>query len=97
MYLRTAASASNQEVRVLSIRLKRMGRKHRPYYRLVVSDSRKRTTGDSVDEVGQYDPVPNPSKVTIDMERVDYWLSKGAKPSATVAKLIAISRKGPQA
>lgn len=78
---------------MLAIRLKRMGRKHRPYYRLVVSDSRSRTKGESVEEVGNYDPLPNPSAIEIDLQRVDYWLSKGAKPSATVAKLIAISRK----
>jgi small subunit ribosomal protein S16 len=93
----TAVWISRQEVKLLSIRLKRMGRKHRPYYRLVVSDSRNRTTGSNIDEVGHYDPLPNPSKITINMERVDYWLSKGAKPSGTVAKLIAITRKGAQA
>ncbi len=82
---------------MLSIRLKRMGRTHRPYYRLVVSDSRNRTSGANVDEVGHYDPLPNPSKIDINMERVDYWLGKGAKPSATVAKLIALSRKNAQA
>ncbi len=82
---------------MLAIRLKRIGRKHRPYYRLVVSDSRNRPGGQNVDEVGVYDPLPNPSEVKVNLERVDYWLSRGAKPSTSVAKLIAISRQSAQA
>lgn len=79
---------------MLSIRLKRMGRIHRSYYRLVVSDSRNRPSGPNVDEVGQYDPLPNPAEIKINMERVGYWLQRGAKPSRQVANLIAITRKG---
>lgn len=86
-----------QEVTLLAIRLKRMGRKHRPYYRLVVSDSRNRPGGRSVDEVGTYDPLPDPSDLNLNLERVDYWLARGARPSAQVAKLIALSRKNVQA
>jgi small subunit ribosomal protein S16 len=82
---------------LLAIRLKRIGRKHRPYYRLVVSDSRNRPGGQNVDEVGTYDPLPNPSEVRVDLERVDYWLARGAKPSAQVSRLIDITRKGAQA
>ena len=78
---------------MLAIRLKRMGRIHRPYYRLVVSDSRNRPGGQNVDEVGQYDPLPNPSEIKLNMERVDYWLQRGAKPSSQVANLIAIMKK----
>lgn len=74
-----------------------MGRIHRPYYRLVVSDSRNRPGGQNVDEVGRYDPLPNPSEIQLNMERVDYWLQRGAKPSSQVANLIAISRKSAQA
>ncbi len=81
---------------MLSIRLKRMGRTHRPYYRLVVSDSRNRPGGQNVDEVGQYDPVPNPAEIRLNLERVDYWLQRGAKPSRQVANLIEISRKNAQ-
>jgi small subunit ribosomal protein S16 len=81
---------------LLSIRLKRMGRTHRPYYRLVVSDSRNRPGGQNVDEVGQYDPLPNPAEIRLNLERVDYWLQRGAKPSRQVANLIAISRKNAQ-
>ncbi len=82
---------------MLSIRLKRMGRTHRPYYRLVVSDSRNRPGGQNVDEVGSYDPLPNPAEISINMERVDYWLQRGARPSSQVANLIALSRKSAQA
>lgn len=78
---------------MLAIRLKRMGRKHSPYYRLVVSDSRNRPGGRNVDEVGYYNPLPNPSEVKVNLERVDYWLARGAKPSVQVSKLIALSRK----
>jgi small subunit ribosomal protein S16 len=74
-----------------------MGRTHRPYYRLVVSDSRNRPGGQNVDEVGRYDPLPNPSEIQLNLERVDYWLQRGAKPSSQVANLIAISRKTAQA
>ncbi len=82
---------------MLSIRLKRMGQIHRPYYRLVVSDSRNRPGGPNVEEVGHYDPLPNPSEIQLNMERVDYWLQRGARPSSQVAKLIALSRKSAQA
>ncbi len=77
---------------MLAIRLKRIGQKHRPFYRLVVSDSRNRPGGKNVDEVGTYNPLPDPSKISLDMERVDYWLSRGARPSAQVGKIIALAR-----
>ena len=82
---------------MLAIRLKRIGRKHRPFYRLVVSDSRNRPGGRNVDEVGIYDPLPDPSEIRVNLERVDYWLARGAQPSAQVNKLIALSRKSEQA
>jgi len=78
---------------LLSIRLKRMGQTHRPFYRLVVSDRRNRPSGTSVEEVGFYDPNQEPSDVHIDLERVDYWLSVGAKPSSQAANLIQIARE----
>jgi small subunit ribosomal protein S16 len=65
-----------------------MGAKKRPFYRIVVSDSRKRPTGRCVDELGHYDPNPNPALVTIDKERLEKWLARGARPSATVKSLI---------
>lgn len=79
---------------MLSIRLKRMGQRHRPLYRLVVSDSRNRPTGACVEEVGNYDPNQDPSSINLNLERIDYWLSVGAKPSSQVANLIKIVREG---
>lgn len=82
---------------MLAIRLKRIGRIHRPCYRLVVSDSRNRPGGRNVDEVGYYDPLPDPSEIKVNLERIDYWLARGAQPSSQVKKLIAISRDKAQA
>ena len=79
---------------MLSIRLKRMGQRHRPLYRLVVYDSRNRPTGACVEEVGNYDPNQDPSSINLNLERIDYWLSVGAKPSSQVANLIKIVREG---
>ena len=73
---------------MLKIRLRRMGSRHAPFYRLVVNDSRLTPRGKAVDEVGHYDPRSNPPRIEIDGERVDYWVSKGAQVSSTVQRLI---------
>ena len=72
------------------IRLKRLGRRHRPFYRIAVMDSRSPRDGRSIEDVGHYDPmVPDKSqRVNLDMERIDYWMSVGALPSDKVAVLI---------
>ncbi|HAW30775.1 30S ribosomal protein S16 [Gimesia maris] len=77
------------------IRMKRMGRKHRPFYRICVMDSRKQRDGEAIEEIGTYDTsVADKSKrVEINMERVDYWMSVGAKPSENVATLIKKVKK----
>lgn len=77
------------------IRMKRMGRKHRPFYRICVMDSRKQRDGEAIEEIGTYDTsVADKSKrVEINMERVDYWMSVGAKPSENVATLIKKLKK----
>ena len=72
----------------VKIRLARHGAKKRPYYRIVVADSRKPRDGRFIEEVGRYNPCVSPSMVTFDKERVDYWLSVGAKPTDTVARLL---------
>ena len=74
----------------VKIRMKRLGRRHRPFYRICVMDSRKPRNGKAIEEVGHYDPmVTDKSKrVELNLERVDYWLSVGAKPSDNVATLI---------
>lgn len=73
---------------MLKIRLRRMGTKHRPFYRVVVSDSRKFPTASAIDEVGTYDPRSEPETIKIDAERVEHWVGKGAQTSPTVRKLL---------
>ena len=67
---------------VVKIRMKRFGRRHRPYYRICVMDSQKPRNGKAIEEVGHYDPMlaDKSQRVTIDMQRVDYWISVGAQP-----------------
>lgn len=73
---------------MLKIRLRRMGKTHAPFYRVVVSDSRRTPTASAVEEVGHYNPRPTPPDVKIQMDRVQYWQSQGALLSPTVRKLI---------
>lgn len=73
---------------MLKIRLRRMGARNAPFYRVIVSDSRRAPTASAVEEVGHYDPRRQPSEVRIDRERVDYWTARGAVMSETVAKLL---------
>lgn len=72
------------------IRMKRLGRKHRPFYRICVMDIRSPRNGKAIEELGFYDPmVADKSKrVTVDLERVDHWIAQGAQPSDKVAVLI---------
>lgn len=69
------------------IRLTRMGRKKKPFYRIVVTDSRKRRDGGWIESIGFYNPLQEPAVVKIDTERLNYWKSVGAKMSERVAKL----------
>ncbi len=71
------------------IRLTRMGRKKRPFYRIVVTDSRKRRDSGWIESIGYYDPLTEPATVKLDEERYNYWLSVGAQPSERVKKLAA--------
>ena len=73
---------------MLSIRWRRTGAAKRPYYRVVVADSRATRDGRFVEVLGHYDPRPDPAVVKIDTERANYWLSKGAQPSDTVRSLL---------
>jgi small subunit ribosomal protein S16 len=73
---------------MLKIRLRRMGSTHRPFYRVVVSDSRKTPTASAIDEVGFYDPRSEPETIKIDGERVEHWVQKGAQMTPTVQKLL---------
>lgn len=69
------------------IRLRRMGKKKQPFYRIVVADSRMPRDGRAVEEIGTYNPVTRPGRITIKEERVFDWLNKGAQPSDTVNSL----------
>jgi len=71
----------------VKIRLRRMGQKKAPYYRIIVADSRAPRDGRFIEEVGTYDPNQEPSVVKIDEEAAKKWLQTGAQPTETVAKL----------
>lgn len=66
---------------MVKIRLKRMGAKKRPAYRIVVADSRSPRDGRFIEAIGFYDPLPNPPVVTVDADKVREWMRKGARPS----------------
>lgn len=72
------------------IRMKRMGRTHRPFFRVCVMDSRNPRDGKAIEEVGHYDPMvrDKSQRTKLNLERIDYWLSVGAQPSPKVAVLI---------
>ena len=72
---------------MVKIRLARFGRKKRPFYRIVVTDSRKRRDSGWIESIGYYNPLTNPKTVEIDMDRLNYWLGVGAQMSDRVAKL----------
>jgi small subunit ribosomal protein S16 len=65
-----------------------MGAKHRPYYRIVVSDSRRTPTGRFNETLGTYDPAREPAAVSLDVAKAEEWIRKGAHPSTTVARLL---------
>jgi small subunit ribosomal protein S16 len=77
------------------IRMKLMGRKHRPYYRIVAIDHRQPRDGRVIEELGSYDPMVKNTdeRVKLNLERVDYWSSVGAQPSENVAVLVKKYRK----
>jgi len=71
----------------VKIRLKRMGAKKKPFYRIVVADSRSPRDGRFIEEIGYYNPLTDPKTVKIDDEKAIKWLNNGAKPTDTVDKL----------
>ncbi len=73
---------------MVKIRLRRMGAKKAPYYRIVVADSRSPRDGRFIEEVGTYDPMADGQKLTVNQERVQYWISNGAQPTDTVRGLL---------
>ena len=76
------------------IRLRRMGRKKQPHYRVVVADSRAPRDGAIVENLGYYRPKSTPARLVLDLTRVDYWLERGAEPSDTVSSLVRRARQG---
>ena len=72
----------------VKIRLKRMGAKKAPFYRVVVADSRYTRDGRFIEDIGYYDPTKTPSVIKIDTEKADKWIKNGAQPTETVKKLI---------
>jgi small subunit ribosomal protein S16 len=72
---------------MVKIRLRRVGAKKAPYYRIVVADSRTARDGRFIEEIGTYDPAGE-NKIKVDMERVKYWVSNGAQPTDTVRGLL---------
>ena len=73
---------------MVKIRLKRMGMKKKPFYRLVVTDSRSPRDGRFIEEVGYFNPVAQPEELKINVERAKYWIGTGAQPTDTVRSLL---------
>lgn len=78
----------------VKIRLRRMGKKKQPHYRIVVADSRSPRDGRFVENVGYYNPLSHPARLKVDLDRVDYWLGEGAIVSPTVGSLVSKARNG---
>ena len=72
----------------VKIRLRRMGAKKQPFYRIVVADSRYPRDGRFIEEIGYYDPMTHPAEIKVDNERAKYWLGVGAQPTDTVRILL---------
>ncbi len=81
----------------VKIRLRRMGTKKRPFYRLVVADSRRARDGRFIETLGYYNPCVEPNELKIDGDRARYWLGCGAQPSDTVGALLKRQGIGAQA
>lgn len=72
---------------MVKLRLRRMGAKKRPSYRIVAADSRSPRDGAFIEVVGFYDPIPDPATIRVDVDRARHWLSVGAQPTETVASI----------
>jgi small subunit ribosomal protein S16 len=78
---------------MLKIRLRRMGARNSPFYRVVVSDSRNVPNAASIEEVGFYDPTKKPAQVSLDASRIEHWVGQGAQLSPTVKNLLKQKQK----
>ncbi|WP_030195143.1 30S ribosomal protein S16 [Streptomyces sp. NRRL S-87] len=75
----------------VKIKLKRLGKIRQPHYRIVVADSRTRRDGRAIEEIGLYHPTYNPSRIEVDSERAQYWLSVGAQPTEPVLAILKVT------
>ena len=75
----------------VKIKLKRMGKIHAPYYRIIVADARTKRDGRAIEEIGKYHPKNEPSFIEVDSERAQHWLSVGAQPTDPVRKILEIT------
>ena len=78
---------------MVKLRLRRVGNRNRPVYRVVVADQRSPRDGKIIEEIGTYNPLQKDNNFRLDLARVDYWLGVGAQPSDTVASFIKKARK----
>ena len=87
----TQRNQGGEIVMAVKMRLRRMGQKKAPFYRIVVADSRSPRDGKFIEEVGYYDPTKDPSVIKFDEEAAKKWLATGAQPTETVGKLLKIA------
>jgi len=86
-------AACNKTIMPVRIRLKRIGTKNTPVFRIVVADGRSPRDGKCLEELGTYQPRKKENNFTLDLDRANYWVSKGAQPSDTVASFIKKAKK----
>lgn len=82
---------------MLAIKLMRTGAKKSPSYRVVVKEKQSKRDGAYLEKIGTYNPTRNPAEIQLDMDRVRYWIEKGAQPTDTVTRLIKKSAKAAEA
>jgi small subunit ribosomal protein S16 len=75
----------------VKIKLKRIGKMREPHYRIVVADARTKRSGRAIEEIGQYHPQEDPSRITVDSDRAQYWLGVGAQPTEAVAAILRVT------
>ncbi len=81
----------------VKIRLRRMGAKKKPYYRIVVADSRYPRDGRFIEEIGTYNPIAQPAEIKVDLEKATQWIANGAQPTDTVKELLKKAGLGAKA
>lgn len=78
----------------VALRLMRMGKRHRPFYRIIATDKRNKRNGAYIENIGTYDPLGMPAKIDIDKARLEYWMEKGALISEGLRRLLKNLKKG---